>query len=75
MRLLKKAEQDPGNYYYLVIEELNRGYNAPAIFGEIFQLLDRKDEEGFPAREVGESEMASRTMMLRKKSTVTKTIW
>ena len=54
-RLLKKAEQDPGNYYYLVIEELNRG-NAPAIFGEIFQLLDRKDEEGFPAREVGESE-------------------
>ena len=54
-KMLKKAENDPENYYYLVIEELNRG-NAPAIFGEIFQLLDRKDEDEFPAEEVGESE-------------------
>jgi len=54
-KMLKKAEDDPDNYYYLVIEELNRG-NAPAIFGEIFQLLDRKDEDEFPPEEVGESE-------------------
>lgn len=54
-KMLKKAENDPDNYYYLVIEELNRG-NAPAIFGEIFQLLDRKDEDEFPTEEVGESE-------------------
>ena len=54
-KLLKKAQNDPGKDYYLVIEELNRG-NAPAIFGEIFQLLDRKDEEEYPAEEVGESE-------------------
>lgn len=54
-KMLKKAENDPENYYYLVIEELNRG-NAPAIFGEIFQLLDRKDEDEFPTEEVGESE-------------------
>lgn len=54
-KMLKKAENDPENYYYLVIEELNRG-NAPAIFGEIFQLLDRKDEDEFPTDEVGESE-------------------
>ncbi len=53
--MLKKAEEDPSHYYYLVIEELNRG-NAPAIFGEVFQLLDRKEEGEAPPEEVGESE-------------------
>lgn len=41
-RILKKAHNDPDHNYYLIIEELNRG-NAPAIFGEVFQLLDRVD--------------------------------
>lgn len=40
--ILKKAYKDQYNMYYLVIEEINRG-NAPAIFGEVFQLLDRND--------------------------------
>lgn len=41
-RLLKKAYDNPGEEYFLIIEEINRG-NAPAIFGEVFQLLDRDD--------------------------------
>ena len=42
-RLLKRAYENPTIEYFLIIEEINRG-NAPAIFGEIFQLLDRNDE-------------------------------
>lgn len=42
-KLLKKAYHDPASEYFLIIEEINRG-NAPAIFGEVFQLLDRTPE-------------------------------
>ena len=42
-RILKVAETNKSEKCLLIIEELNRG-NAPAIFGEIFQLLDREDD-------------------------------
>jgi len=44
IQILEKAFLNPKTHYFLVIEELNRA-NTAAVFGEIFQLLDR-DEEG-----------------------------
>ena len=43
-RILGQALRDQCNHYCLLIEEINRG-NASAIFGDIFQLMDR-DKNG-----------------------------
>jgi hypothetical protein len=44
LRLLVRAVKNPEHRFVLIIEELNRA-NAPAVFGEVFQLLDR-DSQG-----------------------------
>ncbi len=40
MRVLAKALDNPNEPYLLIIEEINRA-NVAAVFGDIFQLLDR----------------------------------
>jgi len=42
IRVLVKALQNPNECQLLIIEEINRA-NVAAVFGDVFQLLDRKD--------------------------------
>jgi len=48
LRILAEAIKNPDNNYLFIIEEINRA-NAASVFGDMFQLLDRKpcdDDEG-----------------------------
>lgn len=44
MRVLVNALNNPDKPFLLIVEEINRA-NTAAVFGDVFQLLDRNDEK------------------------------
>lgn len=54
-KALELAFKHPYKNIYLIIEEINRG-NAAAIFGDVFQLLDRVKSNDDSKKVLGESE-------------------
>jgi len=56
MQIYAEAIHDENNEYLLIIEELNRA-RADAVFGELFQLLDR-NKEGYSKYPVDNSKEA-----------------
>ena len=73
IKALNAAFSRPDRPVVLLIEEINRG-NAPAIFGELFQLLDRNNS-GESQYSVGASSSVLKELEHIQEITETRQIW
>ena len=73
IKALNAAFSRPDRPVVLLIEEINRG-NAPAIFGELFQLLDRNNS-GESQYRVGASSSVLKELEHIQEITETRQIW
>ncbi|MFD2212385.1 AAA family ATPase [Metabacillus endolithicus] len=69
----RSMQNDDGKNYLLIIEEINRA-NTAAVFGDVFQLLDRK-QNGYSEYEIYVSEDIKRYLKNEFSKPITENEW